>query len=352
VPYYLTSDNADLDPRWMVLADGKVALADQLYASWHRLHGATSRHMHDGYLTHHDALTACRGRAALLQLLCRQVLGNPPLLHCQGETCGARNCLDDSGPWVDGFAYRLCGFSKKNPSRAEKARNDAQKGDSRDSRMREQVYERDGGCCRYCRSGPLKKKGTGRVKDRRRALQFDHVDPDRAAGANGANYVVACGRCNEEKGHRTPDEADLTLLPVPTQAQRDAWAARGQQLFDPGDAAAEEFVDNSTEQPHDNHRDNAQAVVGGVVDVVVPLDSPGADPAGEVRLQVGGQAQRQPAESVSEGSGSGRVGQQLVPAVRAFAEQPARPADAPDIYHRRSRALPLEPSPEVRAHAP
>jgi 5-methylcytosine-specific restriction endonuclease McrA len=342
VPYYLTSDNADLDPRWMVLADGKAALADQLYASWHRMHGATSRHMHDGYLTHHDALTACRGRAALLRLLCSPTLGSPPLLHRQGETCSARNCLDDSGPWVDGFAYRICGFSKRNPNRAEKARNDAQKADSRDARLRELVYDRDGGCCRYCRSGPLRKKGMGRARDRRRALQFDHVDPDRAAGPDGRNYVTACARCNESKGQRTPDEAGMTLLPVPTDAQRAAWAARGEQLYDVDDQAAAEPVDNARDNPidnaPDNQHDNAQAVVGGVVGGVVPLAAPEAVPAGEVRLQQGEQAQRQPAGSTSEGSGSGRVGQPLVPPVRPFAEQLARPADAPDIYHRRSRA--------------
>lgn len=338
MPYFLLPDNVGDDPRWLVLADGKTALADALQAAYMRLNGASAHHMHDGYLTGYDALSACRGRRRTLELLTRSVLGMPPWLHRQGDTCGAKNCIDDSPPWVAGFEYRICAFSKRNPSRAEKARNDAQKADSRDSRLKEMVYDRDGGCCRYCRSGPLRKKGMGRAKDRRRALQFDHIDPDKAAGPDGRNYVTACARCNETKGQRTPDEADLVLLPVPTDAQRAAWAARGEQLFDVGDPAPDNAHDNDVDNAHDNQRDKAPAVVGGVVDVVVPIGTAGAVPAGEVRLQLGGQGQRQPAEPTSEGSGSGRVGQPLVGPVRAFAHQPARPADAPDIYHRRSRA--------------
>ncbi|SEB43375.1 hypothetical protein SAMN04489727_1707 [Amycolatopsis tolypomycina] len=349
MPYYLTDDTADLDPRWMVLAGGRVAVADQLFAFWHRMYGESSRHTHDGYLTHHEALTACRGRKQLLELLLTPVLGEPPLVHRRGDTCVVKNCIDASPPWVDGFEYRICGFSKKNPTRAEKARNDAQKRDSEDSRLRRLVYTRDGACCRYCRSGPMPYKGTGNVKDRRRALQYDHVDPDRAAGPDGVNYVVACGRCNEFKGRRTPDEADMVLLPVPTQAQRDAWAARGQRLFDPGDPAADDVEDGNEqpprqppEQPPDNQPDKQPAVVGGVVDLVVPTGGLGAVSTGEVRLQVGQLGQGQPANPGSEGSGSGRVGQPPVPLVRPFSAQPARDPSAPDIYHGRSRA----PAPE------
>lgn len=347
--YYLTDDTAHTDPRWMVLAAGRVALADQLFAFWHRLCGTAALSKHDGYLTHHEALAACRSRRNVLELLLTPVLGERPLLHRRGDSCDEKNCLDSSPPWIDGFDYRLCAFLKRNPSKAEKARNDAQQADSRDKPLRDRVYARDGGCCRYCRSGPLARKGMGNAKDKRRALQFDHVDPDRPAGADGGNYVTACARCNREKGQCTPAEADMVLLPVPTQAQRDAWAARGERLFDPGDPAAE-AVDEPAEDaagqpreqppdnPPDNPRDNPHAVVGGVVSAVVSTSPPGAVRAGEVRLQVGGQPTTTTADPTSVRSGSGRVGQPLVPAVRAFAQQPARPGDAPDIYHGRSRA--------------
>ncbi|RSD26366.1 HNH endonuclease [Amycolatopsis eburnea] len=345
MPYYLTDDTADLDPRWMVLAGGRVSVADQLFAFWHRMYGATSRHTHDGYLTHHEALTACRGRTRLLELLLTPVLGERPLVHRRGDTCDVKNCIDASPPWIDGYDYRICGFSKKNPTRAEKARNDAQKHDSTDSRLRKLVYTRDGGCCRYCRSGPMSYKGSGNNKDRRKVLQYDHVDPDRAAGPDGDNYVVACGRCNESKGRRTPDEADMVLLPEPTEAQRDAWAARGQRQLDPGDPAAdvvespaeqadEQAPDKQPGNPPDKQPDKPQPVV----DLVVSTRSPGAVHAGEVRLQVGQQGQQQPAKPGPEGSGSGRVGQPPAAPVPAFSGQPAREAGGPDIYHGRTRA--------------
>ena len=334
MPYFLMSDTIGRDPRWLVLARGKAGVADALLAAYTRMHAETSSHLHDGYLTRAQALKECHGRARTLELLATSVLGAPPFLHRPGEACAAKNCLDTSGPWVDGFDYRICGFSKRNPTKGERDRNEAQKADSRDARLREAVYTRDGGCCRYCRSGPLKRKGMGRAKDRRRALQFDHVDPDRAAGPDGGNYVTACGRCNELKGHRTPDEASMVLLPEPTDAQRAAWDARGEQLFDPADNPR----DNDNDNPHDNQRDNAHDNQHGVVEVIVPTSAPGADSAGEVRLQVGQQPQRQPPAAMSEGSGSGRVGQPVASPASARPAQPARTPDAPDIYTRRSRA--------------
>ncbi len=328
------SDTIGRDPRWLVLARGKAGVADALLAAYTRMHAETSSHLHDGYLTRAQALKECHGRGRTLDLLATSVLGAPPFLHRPGEACAAKNCLDVSGPWVDGFDYRICGFSKRNPTKGERDRNESQKADSRDARLREAVYTRDGGCCRYCRSGPLKRKGMGRAKDRRRALQFDHVDPDRAAGTDGANYVVACGRCNEEKGHRTPDEAGLVLLPEPTDAQRADWNARGERLFDTADNPR----DNDNDNPHDNQRDNTHDNQQAVVEVVVPTGPPGADSAGEVRLQVGQQPQPQPPAAMSEGSGSGRVGQPVASPAATRPVQPARTPDAPDIYHRRSRA--------------
>lgn len=346
--YYLTDDTAHTDPRWMVLAGGRVSLADQLFAFWHRLCGTAALSKHDGYLTQHEALAACRGRRKLLELLATPVLGERPLLHRRGDSCDEKNCLDASPPWIDGFDFRLCAFLKRNPSKAEKARNDAQKNDSRDKPLRDRVYARDGGCCRYCRSGPLARKGMGNAKDKRRALQFDHVDPDRAAGPDGDNYVTACARCNREKGQCTPAEADMVLLPVPTQAQRDAWAARGERLFDPGDPAGEAVDEppvaadgqphgQPPDNPQDNRHDNEQAVVGGVVSAVVSTSPPGAVPAGEVRLEIGEQPTTTTPVSASARSGTGRDGQPLAPVVRPFAVQPARTGTAPDIYHGRSR---------------
>lgn len=73
----------------------------------------------------------------------------------------------------------------------------------------DQIVERDRGMCRYCAQ---------RVNwaDRKsaRGATYDHVDPD---GDNSLeNVVVACRRCNGRKRDRTPTEAGMVLLPVPT----------------------------------------------------------------------------------------------------------------------------------------
>ena len=136
--------------------------------------------------------------------------GSPPVEIPQGE------------PWVlPGETVAVGQFhvsSRQIP--AQGTVSNAQKADHRDGRLKDLVWARDGGCCRYCGSGPLV-HDNARARDRRRVLQFDHVDPDQPAGPDSENYVVACGACNEVKGHRTPDAAGLVLLPAPVQATRE-----------------------------------------------------------------------------------------------------------------------------------
>lgn len=63
-----------------------------------------------------------------------------------------------------------------------------------------EVYERDGYACRYCGAGER--------------LSLDHVIPKSRGGAHDAgNLVVACARCNSQKGARTPVEAGMALTP-------------------------------------------------------------------------------------------------------------------------------------------
>ncbi|PXY21144.1 HNH endonuclease [Prauserella muralis] len=336
MPFALFSDTLGRDPRWFALAGDRPVLRDRLQAAYMRLKLESASHLHDGYLTRRQALNLCD--AKLLDLLCTPVLGEKPFLHREGDTCDERNCLDDSGPWVEGFDYRVCGFIKRNPTRAEYNRNQAQKADSRDGRLRAAVYDRDGGCCRYCGSGPLRKKGMGRAKDRRRALQYDHVDPDKAAGADGANYVVACARCNEAKGHRTPDEAGMRLLSPPTDEQRAAWQQRGEALFDLPDEPSDNDNDNAHDNAPDNQHDNAHDYERALS----PATGPDNESAGDVRVETAAQPQRQAATMSPEGSGSGRVGQRDRDALPRSSRQPARRPDAPDIYHRRSR----DPAPD------
>lgn len=74
------------------------------------------------------------------------------------------------------------------------------------------IRQRDQHKCRYCglevhwndRRGPL-------------GGQYDHVNP---RGDNSLeNVVVACRRCNNKKGGRTPDQAEMRLLPAPNLIQ-------------------------------------------------------------------------------------------------------------------------------------
>lgn len=65
------------------------------------------------------------------------------------------------------------------------------------------VRRRDGNKCRYCGS-----------TDR---LTVDHVIPRVMGGSDCAtNLVVACRSCNSSKGGRTPDQAGMRLLGVPS----------------------------------------------------------------------------------------------------------------------------------------
>ncbi len=336
--YYLTADEADLDPRWMVLAEGNTTRAVMLFAFWHRVHAASARHAHDGYVTHHEALTACMGKAKLLELLLTPVLGRPPLIHRKGDTCAVKNCIDVSPPWIDGFDYRVCGYSKRNPTRAETDRHKAQTADSRNKPLRDATYLRDGGCCRYCRSGPLPRKGMGNAIDRRKILQFDHIDPDRSAGTDGANYATTCARCNETKTGRTPAEADMPLLPEPTDAERAVWLASDLQLFDRPESGTDNRRDNRQDNPPDKQHDKQPSDVAPLV----PDSPPEPVSAGDVCPQPGTQPTTTSAETAPEGSGSGRVGQPTVarePRTSPYGTggQIVRDAEYPDIYHRRPR---------------
>jgi|SRR6056297_1967873 len=67
---------------------------------------------------------------------------------------------------------------------------------------RKNVFRRDHHRCQYCRSA-----------DR---LTIDHVMPKSRGGKDTwENLVAACVPCNNRKGNRTPDEAEMPLLRTP-----------------------------------------------------------------------------------------------------------------------------------------
>lgn len=67
---------------------------------------------------------------------------------------------------------------------------------------RTRIYKRDGYKCIYC--GSSKK------------LTIDHVLPKSRGGNNGwLNLVACCIKCNLQKGNKTPEEANMTMIRKP-----------------------------------------------------------------------------------------------------------------------------------------
>lgn len=329
MPYWLESDTFAVDPVWEVLSGRSADLVDQLQAAYCRLKATSAQVLSDGYLTEKMALGQCRNRPKLLALLTTAVLDGPPLLHRQGDEC---ECLGEH--WVPGYAYRIHGFSKRNPTRREYNRNRAQKADSRDNRLKHLVYTRDGGCCRYCLSGPLS-KNSGRAKDPRKRIHYDHVDPDQPAGPNGENFVLSCKRCNEYKGHRLPHEADMVLHPAPTPERAAELRAHVRVLNEMVLVDASGNHSPIDDESTTNHHHDRKPVGDSIGERITDRDpDPIDDSTPRLRptpsLINGEPMPNQP----PEGSGLGRGGP------RTVIGQPARSPEHPDVYHRRSRAAP------------
>lgn len=339
MPYWLESDTFADDPAFGVLAKGKLALEDALRASYCNLKAKASLIRKDGYLTEAIALAACRGRRKVLELLCTPVLEQPPMVHRRGDKCP---CLGDA--WIDGYDLRIHEYLKRNPSRAENDREKAKRADRRNAALKAMVYKRDGGCCRYCRSGPLSPKAV-RAVDRRRALQFDHVDPDRPAGLDGANYATACGACNEYKGERTPYEAGMVLLPPPTPEQAREWLQRPLQLhnrpeYDPAELThttdanqRPNSAETTAEQRHDADPDSERTT-----DRRTRADrDPNAVTTANHAHDQADHDTDQPQRPAENRLASGRVGHPADGGPGTHWAQPPRDSAHPDIYTRRGR---------------
>lgn len=84
------------------------------------------------------------------------------------------------------------------------------------------VYERDNGQCQFCG-----------IFVHKRAMTIDHVLPVSRGGATSwMNCVLACQRCNHEKGNRLPAEAGMALISRPVQPTRDQLILSGVNLND------------------------------------------------------------------------------------------------------------------------
>lgn len=122
------------------------------------------------------------------------------------------NRLVNAGLWekvAGGFQFH--DWSDRQRSKevvlADRAYNARKSALYRDPALLQAVQDRDCGRCRYC--GALVNWRDRRGKA---GATYDHVDP---AGPNSlSNLVVACKSCNSRKRDRTPDEAEMPLLPA------------------------------------------------------------------------------------------------------------------------------------------
>lgn len=70
---------------------------------------------------------------------------------------------------------------------------------------RQNIFLRDGHTCQYCRQKFSEKK-----------LTIDHVIPLSKGGRHEwTNVVTACSACNNKKGDKSPEKANLTLWSKP-----------------------------------------------------------------------------------------------------------------------------------------
>ena len=77
------------------------------------------------------------------------------------------------------------------------------------------LFQRDGGLCLYCGK-----------KFSRSLLTRDHVMPQARGGKDRwENCVTACKACNNHKGCRTPEEANMKLLAVPFRPNKSEYLA-------------------------------------------------------------------------------------------------------------------------------
>ena len=147
------------------------------------------------------------GTKATTARLLRARYGRAALLHSRGPDGSPPACAClDGRRWPPDFDFAIHDYLDRNPSRSENDVHRAKRRELRDPALKRRVRDRDRDCCRYC--GRLCKY-SDRVSDE--GLTFDHVDPEVAAGME--NLVVACRGCNNRKNRRTPEQADMVLLP-------------------------------------------------------------------------------------------------------------------------------------------
>lgn len=196
---------------------------------WTMLGAQCQASLTDGLVSHADAL-----RIVLdpdLTAHCLWWLIEVGLLHEAGHAC------IQCEPVPPGH-YRFHDWWQMNYDRADQVSVTRRKRkELKDAEIINSVWARDSidpikptsAACRYC-SKVVKRKDTRSPRADR--AQLDHVDPTKAVGAR--NIVISCGECNQRKGNRTPEQADMVLLSPP----RSAGTTEGGSPSDPAERSS------------------------------------------------------------------------------------------------------------------
>lgn len=147
------------------------------------------------------------------------VIGNASLRGLRNYSQKRRECIVSAGLWDETpHGIHIHDYLQWNDTREQvlHARESGKRRTLllRDSDLRQQIRDRDGDHCRYCWQ-------VVRWNDRKSPLgaTYDHVDP--LKGNLLENLVVSCRSCNCRKGKRTPEEAQMPLLPPRSKSDLD-----------------------------------------------------------------------------------------------------------------------------------
>lgn len=196
--YFILGDEVGEEPWRLRMCGGKTPRIEKSLIIQLRLFGYIAKYKTNGFLPR-EALRRKKVRQSWLDLFIEY-----GQIHQRGEQC---RCMRGH-EWPEWADYHWHEFLKGNTSAEESDLDRAKKAELRDSGLRAQVFARDAHTCRYC-------GWEGNPHDHRsdRKLELDHVDPLVACG--DANLVTACSKCNRDKGKRTPEQARMTLRPIP-----------------------------------------------------------------------------------------------------------------------------------------
>lgn len=189
MPFIRLSDNYIDHPKFTALSDGSFRL-------WHEAMAFCRKHQTDGLIPKKTMLEfTSYGPKRLEQLLTPWLEGKNPLIVI----------VPKFGFKVHDYLEWNLSKEQENQQRKETRLRVAM---NRDGGFRRALRERDGDACRYCGCAVIWADRRGPT-----GATYDHVDPN--GGESADNIVISCRGCNSRKGSRTPEVAEMRLLPPP-----------------------------------------------------------------------------------------------------------------------------------------